>query len=234
MKKLFAIFFIVFGLINGNAQAQTLSYIPENPTRALIIIHGYGGNGRHLSWMTNRLKKVFPDMALYYPTAPDRAPTGGHQWFVIPTIGEEIKDKSVYDIMVKDAMRNVSEINNLVEEIHQDHHISYQKIYVSGFSQGGLMALLSVLTNPHKLPIAISFSGVPLLYTPDFTLQMITHKPDILIMQGDRDHVIPKDSLKMTTETLVKAGIEPEVHVIKGMTHQINQEAFQHAIEFME
>lgn len=234
MRKLVKILFIACFLCISTANAETLSYVPENATRALIIIHGYGGNGRGMQWMTDHLKKALPDMAFYYPTAPDNAPTGGKQWFVIPVLGEEIKDKALYDKMMADAMHNVKVLHEVVEEIHQDLRIPYQNIYVSGFSQGGLMALLTTLTNPHNLPVAVSFSGVPLLLTPDFTAKNVVAKPDILLLQGNRDTVIPKDSMNMSTATLKSLGIEPQVQEIGGMSHQINQKALKTAIEFME
>ena len=234
MKKIIMILYAVCFISVNSSFAKTLSYIPENPERAMIIIHGYGGNGYGMKWMTNSLKDQLPDMAFYYPTAPDKAPTGGYQWFVIPVLGEEIKEKALYDTMMADAMKNVSKLHELVEEIHENLHISYQNIYVSGFSQGGLMALLTTLTNPHQLPTAISFSGVPLLITPDFTAKKIKNKPDILLLQGNRDKVIPKDSLEMTTKTLLEFKIEPKIQVINGMSHQINQQALQSAIEFIK
>lgn len=232
-KRLFFIFFISAFLWIKPLAAKTLSYIPENPEQALIVIHGYGGQGGYMSWMTNRLKTLLPHTAFYYPTAPDDAPMGGKQWFAIPVLGERIREKSLYDKMMQDALRNVEEIHRLVAEIHSNYSISYDKIYVSGFSQGGLMALLTVLTNPNHLAKAISFSGVPLLYTPDFTPQNIINTPDILLIQGTNDRIIPDDSLKLTTETLLTQDIEPMIRVIKGMGHQINSTALGYLVEFL-
>ena len=234
MKKILAILLFVLSLFCGDATAKTLSYVPGNPTRALIIIHGYGQNGHSLRWMTDNLKKSMPDMAFYYPTAPDRAPVGGYQWFVIPNIGEQIKEKALYDVMMEGAMKNVQTLHDLVDEIHEKLNLPYENIYVAGFSQGGLMALLTALTNPHKIPAAVSFSGVPLLFTPDFTQNSVKNYPDILVIQGTKDVVIPKDSLQMTTETLTEIGIEPTVRVIEGMAHQIDREALKAAIEFIK
>lgn len=234
MRKIFILIIAIFLLFSTDVSAKTLSYIPKNPNRALIIIHGYGGDGKKMTWMTETLKNRLPNMAFYYPTAPDRALVGGYQWFKIPITGEQIKEKTLYDKMVADALRNVEVLHNLVDEIHDTLHLSYQNIYVAGFSQGGLMALLTTLTNPHQLPVAVSFSGVPLLLTPDFTLNSVKGKPDILIMQGTNDSIVPADSLKMTTETLLQMQIEPMVRIIKGMTHSINKEALDYAIEFME
>ena len=234
MKKVIIGFFVVCLFIFTDAYAKVIADIPENPQRALIIIHGYGGNGNSMRWMTNNLKKALPDMAFYYPTAPDKSPYGGYQWFQIPTLGSNMSKKDLYDIMMADAIKNVNLLHRLVEEIHDELGISYQNIYVSGFSQGGLMALLTTLTSSHSLPIAVSFSGVPLLFTKDFMPSQVKNKPDILLLKGDNDSAIPQDSIDLTTSTLAKLQIKPEVKIFKGMSHQINQSALQTAIEFMK
>ena len=61
MKKFlfFALLAAVF-LINPHvSSAETLSYIPDNPEKALIIIHGYGQNGARMQGMTNSLR-IYP------------------------------------------------------------------------------------------------------------------------------------------------------------------------------
>ena len=233
MKKLLYALIIAFNMIVLKAHAETIAHIPDNPTSALLIIHGYGGNAQTLSWMTDKLKDSLPDTAFYYPSAPDIAPMGGYQWFVIPHLGEKIADMEDYKQMMTDAVKNVSIIHRLIDDIHESQNIPYHNIYVSGFSQGGLMAVLAGLTNPHHINKIISLSGVPILFTPDFTPRNIIAAPDILLIQGDSDNVIPKDSLKMSAETLVSIGIEPYIRVIKGMNHSINRHAGQYLIDFI-
>lgn len=233
MKKFLSIMILVVSLLTYTAKAETISHIPNNPASALIIIHGFGGDCHSLSWMTNKLKDIMPDTAFYYPRAPDRAPMGGYQWFVIPHLGAQIADMEMYKQMMTDALKNVSVIHKLIDDIHNSQNIPYDKIYISGFSQGGLMAVLTGLTNKHQLTKVISFSGVPILFTPDFTPNSIMAVPNILLIQGDRDNVIPKDSLKMSAETLASVGNEPYIRVIKGMNHSINSYAGQYLIDFI-
>ncbi len=235
VKKILSCIVIAFALIvNINlAFAETLSYVPENPEKALIIIHGYGQSGDKLQWMTNRLKKDLENTAFYYPTAPDRAPHQGYQWFVIPVFGAEMADIKMYERMLNDAVDNVVVLHDLVDEIHNDLKIPYENIDVAGFSQGGLMALLTGLTNPNHIGRVVSLSGVPLLLTEDFTEDMIISEPDILLIQGDNDRVIPINSIYMTKQTLEGLGFQPEDETIRGMGHEINPVAQQKMIEFL-
>ena len=222
MKKFlfFALLAAVF-LINPHvSSAETLSYIPDNPEKALIIIHGYGQNGARMQGMTNSLKKDLPDTAFYYPTAPDRAPHRGYQWFAIPAFGAEMSEMAV--------------LHDLVDEIHNELDIPYENIDVTGFSQGGLMAVLTALTNPNHIGRAVSLSGVPLVLTDDFNADMVVSEPDILLIQGTNDNVIPANSIVLTQKTLESLGLKPETAEIRGMGHQVTPRVLQYLIEFLQ
>lgn len=235
MKKLFVTIALALALlINSPAKAaETVSYIPENPEYALIMIHGYGQSGAKMSGMKNELKNILPHTALYFPTAPDNGPWGGYQWFNIPHTAHQMADMKMYETMMKEALKNVKHLHNLVDEIHQTQNIPYENISVAGFSQGGLMALLTGLTNPHGLHKLVSFSGVPLLLTKELTSSKIISSPQILILQGDRDTVIPANSFQMTSDTLKSQNIPFELKLIRGMTHQINAQALKYFADFM-
>lgn len=235
MKKLLTAVTLVLTLIINIAAkaAETLSYIPENPEYALVMIHGYGQSGARMKGMEQQLKNALPDTALYFPTAPDNGPWGGYQWFNIPLAAAQMADKTMYEKMMKDALKNVKHLHNLVDEIHQKEGIPYENISVAGFSQGGLMALLTGLTNKHGLHKAVSFSGVPLLLTKDLTAAKIVSAPQILIIQGNNDTVIPADSFKMTSDTLNALNIPFELQLIRGMSHQISDAAFKRFADFM-
>lgn len=235
MKKiLFLLSIIVSLLINIVAYAvETIAYIPDNPQQALIMIHGYGQSGERMQHMATQLKELLPHTAFYFPTAPDDGPWGGYQWFNIPNFGTQMSEKALYDKMMKDAMKNLKPIHQLIDEIHLSQNMPYEKISVAGFSQGGLMALLTGLTNRHNLAKVTSFSGVPLLFTQDFSANNILSSPQILILQGDMDTVIPATSFQMTLDTLKNVNIEPELKIIKGMPHTINSNALGFFKEFM-
>lgn len=236
MRKFIAqIVFILAFIVNISiSTAKTLSYIPESPEKALIIIHGYGQSGDKMQWMTDKLKKELENTAFYYPTAPDKAPHRGYQWFVIPVLGAEMVDIKMYKHMLNDAVDNVVVLHDLIDEIHKDLQIPYENIDVSGFSQGGLMALLTGLTNPHHIGKVVSLSGVPLLLTEDFGEDMIVSEPDILLIQGDNDQVIPINSIYMTKQTLEGLEISSQDETIRGMGHTINPRAQQKMIEFLQ
>ena len=235
IKFIRSIFFIITLLLSHPSYSlEVNSDIPENPNSALIMIHGWRQDGKSMQWFTSKLNKDFPDMAFYYPTAPDKADRGGYEWFVIPALGEKISKMEIYQIMMSSALKNINELHKLIDEIHTTQGIEYKNIHIAGFSQGGLMSLLVGLTNNKLIGKVISFSGVPLLFTEDFTSKNINSRPEILIIQGDNDYIIPVDSYNITHETLKSIDIMSNLQVIKNMPHIINDKAIEHTIDFLK
>ena len=235
MKKILKFIVLICAIIYSlpSFALNYISHIPDNPKQALIMIHGWRQNGDSMQWMTEALKKDFPDMAFYYPTAPDNAPGGGYEWFVIPIIGADMSDIKYYEIMMSSALNNISKIHSLIEEIHKTQAIEYKDIHIAGFSQGGFMSILSGITSNKTVGKVISFSGVPILFTHDFKSNGIRSIPDILIIQGDNDKVIPADSYALTDKTLRSVNINADVKIIKNMPHTIDDMALEIAKEFL-
>ena len=140
----------------------------------------------------------------------------------------------MYDIMMHSALGNLEHLYNLIDNIHETQQIEYENIYIAGFSQGGFMAILTGLTNNKPIGKVISFSGVPILLTKDFKKTDVVSSPEIIIIQGDSDYVIPNDSYNLTRNTLNSLNIKSSLKVIKNMPHIINDEALNYAIEFMK
>lgn len=236
MKYIFRFFiFLLAILLNTKCFAlEFISHIPPTPKEALIVIHGYGQEGKSMQWLSDNFKDEFPNMAFYYPTSPISAPIGGYQWFTIRTLGEPMMQKEIYDIMMSSAQQNIDKLHNLIEHIHNTHQIDYKNIHISGFSQGGFMAILSSLTTPLNIGKVISFSGVPIIFTEDFTKNNIKSSPDILIIQGNNDKIIPHNSYDLTFKTLESQNITPQLEIIHNMPHIIDDKAIKKATEFLK
>jgi len=236
MKIKFSAFIFVITLFFSfqSKALDVISDIPSHPTEALIIMHGLGGNGKKMSSLGRHFSKELPNMAIYYPTAPDKFASRGYQWFEIPTLGNKMKEEEIYQIMMTTAIKNLKELHLLIEDIHTTQNIPYENIHISGFSQGGFMAILASLTNHQKIGKVISFSGVPVKFTKDFTKSSIKSSPKILIIEGTSDNIIPKESYKITSKTLSSLNIPYNLKIIPNMPHTINQEAINSAISFLK
>ena len=68
----------------------------KNPKNAVILCHGYGGDGKDISLLANYWKKYLPETIFICPDAPEKcalSPTG-FQWF-------DLTDQSADQILTK-------------------------------------------------------------------------------------------------------------------------------------
>lgn len=200
---------------------------------AIVFLHGYTQSGRRMQEISEHIKGLFPNTVFYFPNGPERAPFGEYQWFGVPLLSIESIDEKSYAGMMSGAMDNVELILDLIDDIHAKQKISYEKISVVGFSQGAMMAVLTGLMSEKPLKKVVSLSGIPVLFTPDFQRGMIKNKPQVLLIQGTDDRVIPPESLYLTSQTLNEAEIKYKADEIRGMGHMINEEVMNKTSDFI-
>ncbi|MFD0388357.1 hypothetical protein ACFQ4K_11820 [Tistrella bauzanensis] len=61
----------------------------DGPARRLVVLlHGYGGDGREMAGFARRMARRMPDTAFFTPNGPEPCPEGvaGLQWFATPAI----------------------------------------------------------------------------------------------------------------------------------------------------
>ncbi len=209
------------------------SVVSVNPQKALIFLHGFGQSGDRMKQIFSQVDSLFKDYALYFPDAPVRARRCGYQWFSLPLFNVKYSTKDDYQKMMTEALVCVKSIEELIENIHQTQKIPYQNIVVAGFSQGGLIAVLTGLLCHHPLPKVVSLSGVPVVFTDDFCAEMVNNKPNILLTQGTSDRILPSESMNLSKKTLGELGIVPTEARIEGLRHQIDVKALQKLADFV-
>ena len=79
-------------------------------------------------------------------------------WFNVDSIGNLICDNCNGDDF-KEAKESLNEILDLIDQIKNDENIDYKKIYLGGFSQGGIMTNYVLLNSRHELGGYLPFSG---------------------------------------------------------------------------
>jgi len=140
-----------------------------------------------------------------------------------PQINYDRADQSIH-LDYPQLMRAAAYINEIIErEIASG--IPLEKIFVSGYSQGGLLTLAVALTSQHKLGGFISLCG--LLPRRD-KLLTITHdknkKTPILIINNSQDPWIPFWTGKKTYEILKNRGYNVEFKTCPGLGHSWKSE----------
>tara|TARA_Y100000992_G_scaffold158283_1_gene105939 strand:- start:169 stop:513 length:345 start_codon:yes stop_codon:yes gene_type:complete len=103
---------------------------PENGLEiknAIILFHGYGGDGNDISMLSLNWKRYMPNTVFICPNGhePCDLNPSGYQWFDLS------KDDPAYILEQSINAENV--INKFIEEIKLKYNLSNKQICLSGF-----------------------------------------------------------------------------------------------------
>lgn len=200
----------------------SLSYLVHLPKIAssnppmLILMHGYGSNETDLFDLKDNLSQNFIIVSL---RAPMPMGNNSYQWFGIDMVNGNTQGNR------KDIEQSVAQIQSMIPALVKKHHADANSIFLSGFSQGGMMCYELGLRSPEMLKGIAPLSGK--IYEELKTKIKISSalkKLHIFIGHGDSDPRVPYSFATAANKYLLALGLKPELHSYKGMQHSINQE----------
>ena len=195
-----------------------------NPRQLVVLLHGYGADGKDLIALGQQWQAMMPDAAFVSPNAPEpcgQAPMG-RQWFPLT-----MRDPDERWIGVNKAGPLLDAF--LDAELAR-HGLDDGKLAIVGFSQGTMMALHVGLRRRRPPAAIVGFSG--LLIGAEH-LPAVAAPPPVLLTHGSEDDVIPAEAMFMSTDGLVAAGVPCQWHLSVGTAHGIDQGAMTHAALFL-
>jgi phospholipase/carboxylesterase len=193
------------------------------PDGAIILLHGWGANGKDLLPLAEALR--LPRLRYVALEGKIDAPmTGGYGkgWFMFPPTESATEE-------IKSSRRQImAAIDRLIDE-----GISAEKIVLMGFSQGGSMALNILVNSQKKVGAVVVMSGFFLdqeaLKQKD---NLITETP-IFAGHGTHDNLVPLHLAKESILSLNDAGFVVEWHEYP-CEHRIMVEELQDIRAFLE
>ncbi len=196
------------------------------PRSAVILLHGLGADGANLLDIGNVLSENFPNTAFYSPNAPfdfDMMPGAGYQWFSLTNWSPKS--------MLEGAKTAAPYLNKMIDDVKEELGLEDNKIALIGFSQGTMMALYTALRRPQKVAGIVGFSGA--LIAPELVAVEAVSKPDICLIHGAMDMVVPYAALHMAETSLKAAGLKVETHTRPYLDHSIDMEGINAAGKFL-
>lgn len=190
---------------------MSLKYITIPPTAdrtpagAIVSLHGWGANARDLASLAPFFdlpdyQFIFPDAPFPHPQAP-----GGKMW---------------YDLQTNDTgglLKSRQLLAELLLSLESTTGVPLSRTILSGFSQGGAMALDAGLNMP--LAGLICLSGY--LHSSETVARDVL--PPILMVHGTRDAVVPLSLALKARDTLLAAGASVQYREF-NMAHEIQPE----------
>ena len=201
---------------------------PENNKEvknAIILLHGYGGDGKDISMLALNWRRHLPNTVFICPNGHEKCPINpsGYQWFDLTN------DDPNY--ILERTIIAEKKLNKFTDEIKREFNLDYNKICLSGFSQGCMMSLNLGLTSDHKYNCIVGFSG-KIINEEDLRLRKKV-STNVLLIHGDSDQVVSPNFLLEAKDFLIRNDIKIETHLIKNCDHNIPIEASSIALNYI-
>jgi len=192
---------------------------------AIVLLHGYGGDGKDISMLTLNWKRHLPNTVFICPNGHEKCAINpsGYQWFDLT------KEDSSY--ILNESIKAENVIKKFIEEVKTEFNLSHQQICLSGFSQGCMMSLNVGLTSNEKFLCIVGFSGkiIDKINLKD----RIKNSTDTLLIHGDDDQIVPSTHLLEAKDFLIRNNIPIETLLIKNCDHHIPIEASSTALNYI-
>ena len=201
---------------------------PENGIEiknAIILLHGYGGDGKDISILSLNWKRHLPNTVFICPNGHETCAinSSGYQWFDLT------KDDPNY--ILEETIKSESIIKQFINEIKQEFNLTNNQICLSGFSQGCMMSLNVGLTSEEKFSCIIGFSGK--IINQNDLKNRIKNFTNTLLIHGDSDQIVPSIHLLEAKDFLIRNSVPIQTLMIKNCDHNIPIEASSTALDYI-
>ena len=202
---------------------------PENSSdikNAVILLHGYGGDGKDISMLTLNWKRFLNNTIFLCPNGPEvcKINPNGYQWFDLETDNK--------DYILNEVKKAEKKLIKYIEEIKNYYNLANSQICLSGFSQGCMMSINVGLTALDEFKCIVGFSGR--IINKDDLSKRILSKPNTLLIHGEKDEIVPPNSLLEAKDFFSRNNISIDTLMIKDCDHHIPVEASSNALRFIK
>ena len=196
------------------------------PKNAVILCHGYGGDGKDISILAGYWRSYLPDTIFICPDAPEKcdASPSGFQWF-------DLMDQTPEQILSKSLVAEIK-LNKLIDEVKEKNSLSANQIAIAGFSQGCMISLQTGIKRKDKINSIIGYSGK--IIDTEHLGKNIASRPNIILMHGDMDQVVTIDGLLEAKDFFSKNNYEIETKIFKNCEHRIPTEGSSLGLQFIK
>ena len=195
-------------------------------TSAIILLHGYGGDGKDISMLTLNWKRFLPNTIFLCPDGHERCSINpsGYQWFDLTN------DDPNY--ILEESKKAENKINEFIKEVKKNYNLKNSQICLSGFSQGCMMSINLALTSNENYNCVVGFSG-KIIDKKDLSKRKIS-STKMLLMHGDNDTVVSPNNLFEAKDFMIRNNIQIETKMIKNCEHHIPVEASSLALNYIK
>ena len=197
----------------------------RNIKNAIILLHGYGGDGKDISMLSSNWKRHLPNTVFICPNGHERCPINpaGYQWFDLTNDDP--------DYILEQSLKGEKILNEFLEEVKERFNLKNNQICLSGFSQGCMMSINLGLTSDSEYNCIIGFSG-KIINTKNLENRK-KNSTQTLLIHGELDQVVSASFLLEAKDFFIRNNINIETHLIKNCDHHIPIESSSIALNYI-
>ena len=198
----------------------------NKPRQAIILCHGYGGDGKDISALAINWQRFLPDTIFLCPNAPEICTVNpqGYQWFDATLEKEEA--------ILEKSLIAEEKLNTFLDQVFDYLQIKPNNLALVGFSQGCMMAIQVGLKRKKQINCLIGYSGK--IINQKHLSNNINSKPKIFLLHGENDTIVSPTHLLEAKEYLKKQGINAKIKMFKNCEHKIPIEGTSQGLEFLK
>ena len=208
---------------------ETVVINPENNVEiknAVILLHGYGGDGKDISILTLNWKRFMPNTVFLCPNAHEKCEINpnGYQWFDLSKENEEY--------ILDQSLKAEKKLKKFIDQVKTVYRLDNSKLCLSGFSQGCMLAINIGLIENEPFSCVVGFSGK--IINKNNLASRIISKTKFLLLHGDMDQVVSPSNLLEAKDFLERNKIEVETNMLQNCEHHISAEASSFALKYIK
>ena len=195
------------------------------PKQAIVLCHGYGGDGKDISLLAINWQRFLPDAIFLCPNGPEICSVNpqGFQWFDLEIEKEEV--------ILEKSLEAEKKLTLFLDQILDNFQLEPKHLGLVGFSQGCMISIQVGLKNKKEINCVLGYSGKVINQT--HLSENINSKPKFFLMHGDNDTIVPPMHLLEAKEYLAKCGIKIKTKLFKKCEHRIPVEGSSLGLEFL-
>ena len=205
----------------------SISPLSKNkPRQAVILCHGYGGDGKDISTLAINWQRFLPDTIFLCPNAPEVCSVNphGYQWFDLTVDKEEV--------ILEKSLVAEEKLNIFLDQVFDNLQLESSNLALVGFSQGCMISIQVGLKRKKKINCLIGYSGK--VINQKHLSNHVNSKPKIFLMHGENDIIVPPTHLLEAKEYLKKCGINAKIKMFKNCEHRIPIEGSSLGLGFLK
>ena len=191
----------------------------------LILMHGVGANEAQMAQLAPSFDPRFIVVSVRSPLVLGASAFG---WFHVTFTARGPV------IVAEEAEEGWKLLARFIDEAVSEYGADPARVYLAGFSQGGIMALATLLTSPEKVAGAVVMSGrlLPEVLPHAASVEALRNKP-LLIVHGVADDKLGIHLARWAREQLVQFPLDLTYRELP-MPHAITAESLAVVTSWLE